>query len=87
MEPLITELNRILPVVTRVHSDHHPELREVLTQYEKLTEAVNANDNNAVKERIEKIAEITNQFTIPEDACPTYTKAYQALHNIYTLCK
>ena len=69
---LIKELDKILPVVARVHGDNHPELQQVVTCYEAIKE-------NPSKEGFEKLREVTQNYKIPEDACPTYTKAYQNL--------
>ena len=71
-QEIITELNKILPVVERVHGDHHPELHEVHSLYKQLLE-------NPSKEIFEKLRAVTNNYTLPEDACPTYEKTYRDL--------
>ncbi|MDO4465677.1 MAG: iron-sulfur cluster repair di-iron protein, ric [Bacillota bacterium] len=71
-QEIIKELDKILPVVDRVHGDHHPELHKVLELYNTLKE-------NASKEVFEKLREVTTDYTIPSDACPTYEKTYRLL--------
>jgi len=71
-QEIVKELDKILPVVVRVHGDHHPELREVGELYTQLKAAPNA-------EVIARLKAVTRNFAVPEDACPTYAKAYRDL--------
>ena len=71
-QEIIKELDKILPVVVRVHGEHHPELREVARLYDALKE--NRNSETAAKLR-----EVTGNFTVPGDVCPTYAKTYADL--------
>jgi len=71
-EQLVTELNKLLPVVARVHGEHHPELAEVLSLYESFRETGSA-------ETAARLRQITGDFTVPADACPTYRKVYEDL--------
>lgn len=73
-------LNKYLPVVIRVHSDIHPELNEVLSLYQEMMQ-----DDKSLEEKQElskKLAKVTNNFTIPADACETYAKSYQLLADL-----
>lgn len=63
---IMETLNKILPVVERVHSEHHPEL------YNELKKELSV-------ETFEKLREVTGNYAVPEDACPTYEKTYQLL--------
>lgn len=74
-EETIVTLNKILPVVDRVHGDHHPELHQVVALYEELKQAPSA-------ELFQKLREVTSQYTVPSDACPTYEKTYQLLKSL-----
>lgn len=69
---IVKELDKILPVVVRVHGDHHPELREVGELYTQLKAAPG-------QQVIDRLKAVTRDFAVPEDACPTYAKAYQDL--------
>jgi len=64
---IICELDKILPVVERVHGEHHPELHEVAALYAEVRE-------NADPQKLERLHDVT-----PADACPTYIKAYADL--------
>lgn len=71
-EEVIRELDKILPVVERVHGDNHPELHTVASLYTALKE-------NADPEKLAQLKELTSDFTAPDDACPTYIKTYADL--------
>lgn len=72
---IIKELDKILPVVVRVHGEHHPELKEVAKLYDALKEGKNA-------ETAAKLREVTGNFAVPGDACPTYAKTYADLEEL-----
>lgn len=74
-EEAIVTLNKILPVVDRVHGDHHPELHQVLALYEELKQSPSA-------ELFQKLREVTGNYAVPSDACPTYEKTYQLLKSL-----
>ena len=71
-QEIVKELDKILPVVVRVHGEHHPELHQVAVLYAQLKDAPSA----AV---IGQLKEITGNFTAPADACPTFRKTYAGL--------
>lgn len=71
-ETIVKELDKILPVVVRVHGEHHPELHQVAKLYADLKESNS-------REILEKLRQVTDHYTAPEDACPTYQKTYQDL--------
>ncbi|MCF0115155.1 MAG: iron-sulfur cluster repair di-iron protein, ric [Erysipelotrichaceae bacterium] len=72
-QEVITELNKILPVVERVHGDHHPELHEVAKLYKALLEG---------EDVFEELRKVTSDYTAPSDACPTYIKTYNDLKKL-----
>lgn len=74
-EEIIATLNKILPVVERVHSDHHPELHEVAKLYHALLD-------NPSKDLFENLRIVTSDYTVPADACQTYEKTYRLLSEL-----
>ena len=74
-EEIIKNLNKILPVVERVHSDHHPELHQVAALYAELKQ-------NPRREVFDKLRDVTNNYALPEDACQAYTKVYNMLEEL-----
>lgn len=69
---IIKELDKILPVVVRVHGEHHPELRKVQELYTALKAA-------PTEETAAFLRTVTDHFTVPADACPTFRKTYEDL--------
>ncbi len=69
------ELAKKLPVVVRVHGEHHGELAEVGVVFDRLLQV----SGDEVKECLEKLSEISSGFQVPEDACPTYERVYELL--------
>ena len=69
---IVKELDKILPVVVRVHAEHHPELKQVGELYT----ALKATPTVGIARQLHTV---TNGFTVPADACPTFRKAYQDL--------
>lgn len=71
-QEIIRELDKILPVVVRVHGEHHPELRQVAELYARLKQDPDART-------VQELRTVTNHFTAPADACPTFQKTYADL--------
>ena len=70
---IIQELDKILPVVERVHGDHHPELHEVAKLYGELKQGADV---------AAQLRQVTGNFTVPADACPTFAKTYKDLEEL-----
>ena len=70
---IIKELDKILHVVERVHGEHHPELHEVAKLYGELKQGAHVAD---------KLRQVTGNFTVPADACPTFAKTYADLEEL-----
>lgn len=71
-EEIIQTLDKILPVVERVHGDHHPELHRVAELYRQWRA-------DPAAEIFPRLREATGNYAVPQDACPTYEKTYQLL--------
>lgn len=74
-QEIYTTLDKILPVVDRVHGEHHPELHEVLALYNELKKSPSS-------ETWSKLRDLTGNYTVPADACPTYEKTYALLKTL-----
>jgi len=74
-------LEQYVPIVDRVHGNHHPEFHEV----RKLFEVINEKTKNAgsekpeLKEEFFRLREVTNNYTVPDDVCETYEAVYNML--------
>lgn len=71
-EDIVKELDKILPVVVRVHGENHPELSKVAELYAAIKE-------EASEEVFAQLREVTNNYSTPADACPTFQKTYEDL--------
>ena len=72
---IIKELDKILPVVVRVHGENHSELEKVAKLYAQLKE-------NPTQEVFEQLRQVTNNYQAPADACPTFNKTYADLKEL-----
>ena len=73
-------LNKILPVVIRVHGSNHPELAKVGEIYANLANEEKAKDE--MRALISEMNDAANDFVVPADACPTYAKTYALLSKL-----
>ena len=78
-EEILKELDKILSMVVRVHGEHHPELREVECLYRDFKAAPG-------EETAARLREAARDFVVPEDACPTYARAYKDLDRLTREC-
>lgn len=84
MNETITEciavLDKVLPVVVRVHGGNHPELSDIFASYGTLKNAIL--DGTDTSSAVAEIRRLTDGYTLPADACQAYTKVYNALKTI-----
>lgn len=71
-QELVSQLDKLLPVVVRVHGEHHPELAQVAELYARLKQG----DDPRTAQQLRTI---TGGFAAPADACPTFQKVYADL--------
>lgn len=80
-ENLLPTLEQYVPIVDRVHGDHHPEFHEV----RKLFAAINKKTKEAGSEKPElnvefaKLREITSNYKVPGDVCESFKAVYKML--------
>lgn len=77
-------LVQYVPIVDRVHGEHHPEFHEV----RKLFESINKKTEGAgakkpeLNEEFTKLREITDNYTVPGDVCESYEAVYNMLSDL-----
>jgi iron-sulfur cluster repair protein YtfE (RIC family) len=77
------ELGMLIPAVQKVHGSAHPELQEVGQLYAALKEKLEAGASAAeTTPLVERLRTLTNQYTVPSDACLAFRKTYAALSKI-----
>lgn len=74
-------LKQYVPIVARVHGNHHPEFHEV----QKLFDAINqkakesGSEGPELNDEFARLREITNNYTVPGDVCESYEAVYKML--------
>ncbi|MTB69525.1 iron-sulfur cluster repair di-iron protein, ric [Streptococcus uberis] len=64
--------------ITKAHGKNHPEVFEVRRSYQAIQAKMQQNQLDLAPE-FGQIRLLTNDYAIPNDACPTLTKTYQIL--------
>lgn len=75
----IVVLDKVLPTVVRVHGKEHPELSSIMDAYGKFKVSY---ENGKGEEELAEIRKLSNNYTLPSDACEAYTKVYKAFSEI-----
>jgi iron-sulfur cluster repair protein YtfE (RIC family) len=76
-------LNMFLPRVKKIHGAEHPELIEVEQVADELQAVLeDGMDTGRITALLERLRNLTKNYTIPSDACPAYKNAYKALSQI-----
>ena len=78
------KLRLFVPIVERVHGENHPEFSDV----RKLFNEINIKTKKAKSEKLEldnefnQLREITDNYTVPGDACESYKAVYNMLAEV-----
>lgn len=76
--PALTKALELAPLIERVHGKNHPEL----TRVRELTEQLGAAGPDADVEPIfAELRTVTDDYSLPEDACEAFTGTYSALRD------
>lgn len=79
---VLPTLEKYVPVVDRVHGDHHPEFHEVRKVFNRMTKKIKEYNNNDIRQELEELSHITTDYKIPSDVCETYEAVYNMLKEI-----
>jgi iron-sulfur cluster repair protein YtfE (RIC family) len=74
-------LAQYVPVVDRVHGDHHPEFHEVRRLFDEImrkTKEAGAGKPE-LNEEFTSLREITDCYAVPDDVCESYEAVYNML--------
>ncbi|MGI6403592.1 MAG: iron-sulfur cluster repair di-iron protein, ric [Oscillospiraceae bacterium] len=74
-------LGQYVPVVARVHGKSHPEFYDVHKLFDALAKKIEEAGPEVpdLKGEFEKLREVTNHYTVPEDVCESYQAVYNML--------
>lgn len=77
-------LSKYIPIVDRVHGDHHPEFHEVRRLFNLLSEKIKGTKDLKpnLNEEFNALRLITDNYTVPDDVCETYETVYKMLAEI-----
>lgn len=84
MRKHLKTLNLYVPVVARVHGEHHPEFHQV----KALFDAISAKTKEAgtrvpdLDAEFAKLRDITADYTVPGDVCESYEAVYSMLADL-----
>jgi iron-sulfur cluster repair protein YtfE (RIC family) len=86
---LFPKLVQYVPVVDRVHGEHHPEFHEVRRFVESiyLKSQASISENPDLNEEFSQLQKITNNYAIPEDVCETYEAVFDMLKQLSSTYK
>lgn len=84
VEKHLKTLNLYVPVVDRVHGQHHPEFHEVRALWEQMNSRIAEAGNN--KPQLEalftRLREVSMDYQVPGDVCESYEAVYQMLQEL-----
>lgn len=73
------QLSLYMVAIMRAHGAHHPEVFEVKKHYEQLAATLSENDSADLRPIFEELRQITKNYEVPADVCPTFAAVYQLL--------
>ena len=77
-------LIQYVPVVDRVHGEHHPEFHEVRSLFNTLVKKIKEAGEGKpdLNEELAKLRQTTDNYTVPSDVCETYEAVYVMLKEV-----
>ncbi len=82
VKKVLPTLTQYVPVVDRVHGDHHPEFHEVRRLFNLLSKKVKEADTADLSFEFNQLRKTTNNFEIPNDVCETFEAVYTMLKEL-----
>jgi regulator of cell morphogenesis and NO signaling len=80
-EKNFSTLDLYTTAITRAHGKNHPEVFEVRELFEAINDKVEKAGTTTpdLEDEFRQLRNITNNYTVPDDACETYEGTYQML--------
>lgn len=79
---VLPTLIQYVPVVDRVHGDHHPEFHEVRRLFNLLSKKVKASEIADLNFEFNQLRKTTNNYEVPGDVCETFEAVYNMLKEL-----
>lgn len=77
-------LRQYVPIVARVHGQHHPEFLDVRRQFDIICEKIEkaGTARTILDDEFEQLRSITGNYTVPDDVCESYEAVYKMLRDL-----
>mgnify|MGYP000912747123 CR=1 FL=1 len=74
-------LKQYVPIVAKVHGNNHPEFHEVRKLFDVISRKIKSpgTEGPVINEEFARLREVTNNYTVPDDACESYEAVYNML--------
>lgn len=72
-------LEKMTPIVARVHGEGHPELADVRDIFKNINDKVQTSEAADLKQDFEQLRSVTGNYEVPADGCEAYTTTYELL--------
>ncbi len=82
LEKNIAKLEMYVPVVDRVHGDHHPEFHDVKRIFDEMIVKLEENKDADLKDDFIELGKVTDNYTVPGDVCESYEAVYVLLEEL-----
>ncbi len=74
-------LEMYVPIVARVHGEHHPEFHEVKKVFDEMKGKFDKVDAD-LRDDFARLRKITGNYSVPEDVCESYEAVYKMLEEL-----
>ena len=73
-----------VPIVDRVHGEHHPEFHEVRRLFDLVNKKIKEAGTNKPElgDELRQLREVTDNYTVPDDVCESYEAVYMMLADL-----
>ncbi len=80
-EKHLPRLEQYVPIVARVHGDHHPEFHQVKELFDLIHRKIQGAgaETPELNEEFIKLREVTSYYNVPGDVCESYEAVYKML--------
>lgn len=80
-EKHLKTLEQYVPIVARVHGNHHPEFHEVHQLFNTIQQKIKAAGDMQpdLEEAFTALRSVTGGYAVPGDTCETYEAVYKML--------
>ncbi|HHU79464.1 MAG TPA: iron-sulfur cluster repair di-iron protein, ric [Clostridiales bacterium] len=80
----LERLEMFVPIVDRVHGEHHPEFHEVRRLFDLINKKIREAGTNKPElgDEFRQLREVTDNYTVPDDVCESYEAVYMMLADL-----